>query len=101
MLVYDLSVCHTCTWDTAGFNTHKSGLCAKLWVALAFLVEDKTYRQTFLTYVHPHAETLGDTKDDEIEEARKQPWSKSQVGQSWESPRIGPAAMGDFSVNVV
>lgn len=58
---------------------HKSGLCAKLWVALAFLVEDKPYRQTFITYVNPLAETLGDTKDDEIEEAPKQPQNKSQV----------------------
>ena len=65
--------------DTAGFNSHKSGLCTKLWVALAFLVEDNAYRQTFSSYVLPHALRMVDTKDDEIEEAPKQPQNKSQV----------------------
>ncbi len=26
-------------WTAQGFTTHRSGLCAKLWLALAFLVE--------------------------------------------------------------
>lgn len=54
-------------------------MCAKLWVALAFLVEQENYRQTLEDFVIPLAQTLIDSKDDEIEEAPKQPQIKSQV----------------------
>ena len=48
-------------------------------MALAFLVEPGNYRQTLQDYVARLAQTLIESKDDEIEEVPKQPWSKSQV----------------------
>ena len=56
-------------------------MCTKLWMALAFLVEPGNYRQTLQDYVAQLAQTLIESKDDEIEEAPRQPRSKSQVLQ--------------------
>ena len=85
-------VCHASTLDNAGLNTHRSGLCIKLWLALAFLVEQADYRHTVDGYVIPLAQKLRDTRDDDIEEAPRKPQNRSQVRRSGKYLcRFGPA----------
>ena len=72
-------VCHALTLDNAGLYTHRSGLCAKLWLALAFLVEQANYRDAVNDIVKPLAPRLRDPRDDEMEETPRRPQNKSQV----------------------
>ncbi len=77
--VQHMCVPNMCELSCAGFRKHKSGMCAKLYMALGFIVEDSIYRHNVEEIIKPIAGTLRDPRDDEVDEGPNEPHSKLQV----------------------
>lgn len=73
----------------AGFIKHRSGLCAKLWATLGFLVEKGEFRPNFELHAGHLAKKLSDPRDDDIDAGPEQLHNKSQVMSTSASSAAG------------